>query len=482
MGSEGAPSAVSSKYGPSAAANNGGDSGGVGGGIRITQEMSVPPNMVGLIIGRAGENLKKIERESGCKVQINNTGQDGSGGSSFATITGLENEVKEAKKLIQELMDTKSSGASTGIGGPGGLFGGGPSGPSSGSDNRPLPPGHSLYPMEVPSNKVGLVIGKGGETIKMLQEQSGAKVVVVQDAMTDRSAPMRIVNITGSQDSIDVAKTLINDVILPKGPGGMGGGGGGYNSGAYQNQQYGNMSEDIKVPNDKVGLVIGRGGETIKYIQSTFQVKVQIEPAPDANNVRAMKVIGNNQGDISNAIGMIMEKTGGGGGGGMNRPGGDISSSGGGISANANPYAASYGYGYGNMNSFATPAPAPGYDYSQYWGDPSQASGYQYDPSMYYAQQQGQTPFYPTPTQGDPSAMAAPTPDGSGASTDPAANAAAWEAYYAYYAQYASSAGAGGPGADGSTGTETETSASTTAATTDAASTDSASIPAPSAQ
>jgi len=36
----------------------------------IQEEMGVPGNLVGLIIGRGGENLKRIERETGCKVQV----------------------------------------------------------------------------------------------------------------------------------------------------------------------------------------------------------------------------------------------------------------------------------------------------------------------------------------------------------------------------------------------------------------------------
>lgn len=47
------------------------------------------------------------------------------------------------------------------------------------------PAGASGYPpyqeIMVPGSKVGLVIGKGGETIKMLQEKTGAKMVIIQD-------------------------------------------------------------------------------------------------------------------------------------------------------------------------------------------------------------------------------------------------------------------------------------------------------------
>lgn len=47
------------------------------------------------------------------------------------------------------------------------------------------PAGSAGYPpyqeVMVPGSKVGLVIGKGGETIKMLQEKTGAKMVIIQD-------------------------------------------------------------------------------------------------------------------------------------------------------------------------------------------------------------------------------------------------------------------------------------------------------------
>lgn len=47
------------------------------------------------------------------------------------------------------------------------------------------PPGPSGYPsyqeIMVPGSKVGLVIGKGGETIKTLQEKTGAKMVIIQE-------------------------------------------------------------------------------------------------------------------------------------------------------------------------------------------------------------------------------------------------------------------------------------------------------------
>lgn len=47
------------------------------------------------------------------------------------------------------------------------------------------PPGPTGFPpyqeIMIPGTKVGLVIGKGGDTIKQLQEKTGAKMVIIQD-------------------------------------------------------------------------------------------------------------------------------------------------------------------------------------------------------------------------------------------------------------------------------------------------------------
>lgn len=40
--------------------------------------------------------------------------------------------------------------------------------------------GRNFVEIMIPGPKVGLIIGKGGETIKQLQERSGAKMVVIQ--------------------------------------------------------------------------------------------------------------------------------------------------------------------------------------------------------------------------------------------------------------------------------------------------------------
>lgn len=101
---------------------------------------------------------------------------------------------------------------------------------------------------------VGLVIGKGGDQIKLLQEESGAKINVTRDG-EDIPDGDRTVAINGTENQIAYARQLIEDIVNPGGAEGFSG----------QGEDGGKLvTETFTVPNDKVGLVIGKGGETIK--------------------------------------------------------------------------------------------------------------------------------------------------------------------------------------------------------------------------
>lgn len=67
--------------------------------------------------------------------------------------------------------------------------------------------------IDVPNGRVGVIIGKGGETIKYLQTQSGAKIQVTRDGDADLSAPTRMVELMGTPEQIAKAEHLINEVL-----------------------------------------------------------------------------------------------------------------------------------------------------------------------------------------------------------------------------------------------------------------------------
>ena len=172
--------------------------GGVPGGDRppgapsgmVSEEYKVPDRMVGLIIGKGGEQITKLQATSGCKIQIN---QVSTGPERQCTLTGSPDAVAKAKALLQEVINEKTTSGlnAGGGGGPGAGMGGG-AGAMVGNGGGALTP--TTVEILVPGNKVGLVIGKGGETIKQLQEREGVKMVMVQDSnvASNQPKPLRI--------------------------------------------------------------------------------------------------------------------------------------------------------------------------------------------------------------------------------------------------------------------------------------------------
>lgn len=60
---------------------------------------------------------------------------------------------------------------------------------------------------------MGVIIGKGGDTIKYLQVQSGAKIQVTRDMDADPNSPTRSVEIQGTPEQIAKAEELIAEVL-----------------------------------------------------------------------------------------------------------------------------------------------------------------------------------------------------------------------------------------------------------------------------
>ena len=129
----------------------------------------VPDKMVGMIIGRGGEQITRLQADSGCKIQM--AQESGGLPERMCTLTGPPPAIAQAKAMIEGII------ASEGHGGGGGGRGGGMGGGGGGGMG-----GGGQVEMMVPGHKVGLIIGKGGETIKMLQEQTGAKIIIIQES------------------------------------------------------------------------------------------------------------------------------------------------------------------------------------------------------------------------------------------------------------------------------------------------------------
>ena len=298
--------------------------GGAPGANASTEVIMVPDKMVGLIIGRGGEQITRLQAESGCKIQM---AQDSAGmPERQCTLTGMPHSIQQAKSSIERIIANEGNGP-------------GPRGPGMGHPGG----GGGFFEMMVPGHKVGLIIGKGGEMIKQLQEQSGAKIVIIQD--TPEAAVEKPLRITGSPEAVEIAKGLVTDILNQNderdmgfggrgrgrgggmrgrgafpGRGGRGGGRGGFGGwsgppgggGEYGNQ----ATEYVQVPSNKCGLIIGKGGETIKNINMTSGAHCEVDKSAPPEAREKNFIIRGAPDAVERAKNMIMEKLGGGYGGG----------------------------------------------------------------------------------------------------------------------------------------------------------------------
>uniref|UniRef100_A0A8D0XHJ2 Far upstream element binding protein 3 n=1 Tax=Sus scrofa TaxID=9823 RepID=A0A8D0XHJ2_PIG len=228
----------------------------------ITEEFKVPDKMVGFIIGRGGEQISRIQAESGCKIQI---ASESSGiPERPCVLTGTPESIEQAKRLLGQIVDRCRNG-------PG--------------FHNDVDGSSTIQELLIPASKVGLVIGKGGETIKQLQERTGVKMVMIQDGPlpTGADKPLRI---TGDPFKVQQAREMVLEIIREKDQADFRGVRGDFSS------RMGGGSIEVSVPRFAVGIVIGRNGEMIKKIQNDAGVRIQFKPDDGISPERAAQVMG----------------------------------------------------------------------------------------------------------------------------------------------------------------------------------------------
>ena len=117
-----------------------------------------------------------------------------------------------------------------------------------------------------------MIIGKGGENIQRMQMQTGAHIQIAKESEMKPGDTLRLITLKGSTEGILDLKRRIDEIILvattPKT--------------STSQQGFIQPSIDtafvlkIAVPNDKVGIIIGKQGMTIKGIQERSRAKVLI--------------------------------------------------------------------------------------------------------------------------------------------------------------------------------------------------------------
>ncbi|KAI9155357.1 Far upstream element-binding protein 2 [Paramyrothecium foliicola] len=297
-----------------------------------SETIQIESSLVGLIIGRQGENLRRIEADTNCRVQFL-AATDG-GPFRQCKISGPRHRRADVKTAINRIIEDSGMGALNRAQEK-------PRDPNKGGATA-LRDGEDHMQIMVPDRTVGLIIGRGGETIRDLQERSGCHINIVGESKSVNG--LRPVNLIGTPEAAARAKDAIMEIVdsdsrgeaapglskpAPSGrrdgpPRDSGGGGGGAGGGGFDK-----INDAIYVPSDAVGMIIGKGGETIREMQNSTGCKINVaQSSGPGETQREIALIGTRD-SIARAKEAIEEKVeavrqksaGGGGGGGGGRGG-----------------------------------------------------------------------------------------------------------------------------------------------------------------
>lgn len=154
----------------------------------ITKNLTVRRSVAKHIVGRGGEQVRRIEAESGATVDVSRVEEgeeEGEGDDNrVISITGGEEQIRLAYRLIEVIMLRQSD--------------------VSDEDSTKV---------TIPNEMTRSLIGRGGEKIKELQRLSGTYINVTRPQPGDEQSEGTIVNIAGKPEQMKLAEKLIQEHI-----------------------------------------------------------------------------------------------------------------------------------------------------------------------------------------------------------------------------------------------------------------------------
>jgi far upstream element-binding protein len=226
-------------------------------------ELEIPNHLVGYLIGKGGENIHKMQSQTGVHVQITKESDMKPGETlRLVVLRGPEEGVVEAKRRVDELVKERLMGN------------------KSSKQLEQMENYDFLLKVPVPNDKVGVIIGKGGNIVKGIQERTHT-LIHIPSAPDEDNKATRTLSICGdTRDAVDAAQMEIFVILQQQQQQTSGGVIGGVANAMY-----------LAVPDERVGVIIGRAGCTIKDIQARYNVKVQIPQGPDPGSQPPVRTI-----------------------------------------------------------------------------------------------------------------------------------------------------------------------------------------------
>lgn len=294
---------------------------------QLTLRAIVSSREAGVIIGKAGKNVADLREETGVKAGVSKVVQGVH--DRVLTVTGPLSGISKAYAIVAK-----------------GLLEGAPAMGMGGTITN-----NGTHPIRllISHNQMGTIIGRQGLKIKQIQDASGVRMVAQKEMLPQSTE--RIVEVQGTPEGIEkavweIGKCLVDDwqrgtgtVLynpavrvqvgttggLPPVTAGLSTAGGGYIGRSYNrtgngadfsdSRQYRSggdinpirnsgiptvtedgeevQTQNISIPADMVGCIIGRGGSKITEIRKNSGARISIAKAPhDDTGERMFTIMG----------------------------------------------------------------------------------------------------------------------------------------------------------------------------------------------
>ncbi|PFH54557.1 hypothetical protein AMATHDRAFT_121 [Amanita thiersii Skay4041] len=280
----------------------------------LTLRALVSTKDAGVIIGKAGKNVAELRDQTGVKAGVSKVIPGVH--ERVLTVTGPVEAVAKAYTLIITQLVTANPSSPIAV-----------SSPSN---------SHTSIRLLISHNLMGTIIGRQGLKIKAIQDNSGARMIASKDMLPQSTE--RIVDVQGSPEAIGLAIEEIGKCLLEDWERGLGTvlfhpgvahddrsgsrrsapnySGGSYNGSRRSNgdtprgrksppgsplshspvssQPPSNLrTQNISIPSDMVGCIIGRSGTKITEIRRLSGSKISIAKTPhDDTGERMFTIVG----------------------------------------------------------------------------------------------------------------------------------------------------------------------------------------------
>ncbi|XP_004929905.3 insulin-like growth factor 2 mRNA-binding protein 1 isoform X4 [Bombyx mori] len=207
-------------------------------------------------------NVPNLERSSAAQL---NEGSNGSPSGGWRAINGLNGCELEGCRIKVEAAEQNARGGRRGR--PGGGRGGGG---AAGGGSRPTD-----FPLRllVQSDMVGAIIGRQGSTIRLITQQSRARVDVHRK--DNVGSLEKAITIYGNPENCTNACKRILEVMQQE----------------ANNTNKGEICLKILAHNNLIGRIIGKGGNTIKRIMQETDTKITVSSINDINSFNLERII-----------------------------------------------------------------------------------------------------------------------------------------------------------------------------------------------